>query len=101
MHRGGDRPAEVAVMPGLVAVADLRIHALWVRQHEAVFPGVLHQPATGFRRPPVIAADGPWIAATGGLEVERRAQLVLRMARPRRSDGRPRIPESRHPAVEA
>src|SRR4029077_12463603 len=82
-----DRPPEVADVPRLVAVAGgARGLRLRVADDPSVAPAVAREPRACLRGAPV--GEVPRLRATGCLEVEHGAQLVLRVAGPRRAADR-------------
>src|SRR5687768_15023177 len=89
--------ADPAVMPWLVGEAGLVFGASRVAHHEAVLPGVSRQPcALDALRGPVSEAAGP----AGRGEVDRRAELMLGMARASGPQHGTRHADARDPAVE-
>src|SRR3954451_22725539 len=71
-------PAKVAVVPWLVLVAGDACLALGVTHHPAVLPGVVLHPSAGLGVRPVAVRRR--ITRSLALEIDRRAQLVLRVA---------------------
>ena len=75
------RAAHVAEVPRLVLVAgQSRAPALRIAQHPAIAPAVAGKPGARPRPAPVPVRPG--CGSAGGLEVDGRTQLVLRVTRP-------------------
>ncbi len=99
MNRPGDRPADVAVVPGLVPVAgEGRAPPFRIAHDEAVLPGVPGEPRAGPRPAPVTVVPGR--GAPRRLEVEGGPQLVLRVTGPRRGEEGAGAPRRGHPVAE-
>ena len=93
------RAAHVAEVPGLVLVAgQSRAPALRIAQHPAIAPAVAGKP--GPRPGPAPVPVRPGCGSAGGLEVDGRTQLVLRVARPCGRKQRPPVAHDAHPAPE-
>src|SRR5439155_27385926 len=75
---GGQVAAHVAVVPGLARVAGDGLGLRWVAADEAELPGVEPHPPAGRRLSPGAGERG---AARVASEVDREAELVLRVAR--------------------
>src|SRR5688572_13232657 len=93
----GGGAADPSVMPWLVGEAGLPFGASRIAHHEAVFPGVSRQPcALDALCGPISEATGP----PGRGKVDRRAELMLGMARASGPQHGTRHADAGDPAVE-